>query len=59
MKRRKSLSEARTVQVGIRVEVWLKHELEEIARREERTITQVARQAFKEYVEHKKTEVAA
>lgn len=55
---RKPLSEKRLEMVGIRVEIWLKHSLEEIARNEERTLTQVSRQALKEYVERRKAEAA-
>lgn len=56
---RKSVTEGRTVQIGIRCEIWLKHKLDELAKKEERTVTQLARQALKEYIERKSTQVAA
>lgn len=56
---RKPATEARTVQLGIRCEIWLKHKLDELAKKEERTVTQIARQALKEYVERKSSRVAA
>lgn len=58
-KQRKSLTEARAVQTGFRLEIWLKQALEEIAREQERTVTQVIRQACKEYIERERTRKAA
>lgn len=50
---RKPPTEARTVQIGIRCEIWLKHKLDELAKKEERTVTQLVRQAMKEYMERR------
>lgn len=46
-------------QMAFRCEVVLKHEMEEIAKRQERTLTQVIRHACKEYVERQQQRNAA
>ena len=48
---KKAATEGKNTQIGIRCEIWLKHRLIELAKREERTITQIARQAIKDYVQ--------
>jgi predicted transcriptional regulator len=58
-RKRKPLVDKRLEQVGIRVETWLKHALDELARKDERSMTQVARQALKEYVERRKNKGVA
>lgn len=58
-RQRKSITEARAAQTAFRLEIWLKQALEDIARAQERTVTQVIRQACKEYVERwRKTKAA-
>jgi predicted transcriptional regulator len=44
-------SQRRTVALNVRCEPWLKHELDELARKQERTLAQVARAALKDYIE--------
>lgn len=56
---KKTLNEGRTIQTGFRLEAWLKHELDEIAKRQERTVTQVIRMACKEYVQREREKQAA
>jgi hypothetical protein len=58
-RKRKPSTDQRLEMVGLRIEIWLKHALEELARKEERTLTQVCRHAMKEYVERRKAEAAA
>jgi predicted transcriptional regulator len=52
-------SQRRSIQWGLRIEAWLKRELDEIARRQERTVAQLARMALREYVEREKKKAAA
>jgi hypothetical protein len=46
-------------QITVKVENELKGELEAIARREDRTVAQVARIALKEFIQRRKAMVAA
>jgi hypothetical protein len=43
--------DTREEQLGIRIESWLKERLEEIAKREERSVAQLVRRVLKNYVE--------
>lgn len=45
--------------IGVRVEPELRRQLEDLARDDERTLSQLARMALREFVERKKTLVAA
>ncbi len=56
---RATLADGRLYQFGFRLEIWLKQALDDIAKRQERTMTQVVRQACKEYVERERAKQAA
>ena len=43
--------DTREEQLGVRIESWLKERLEEIAKREERSVAQLVRRVLKDYVE--------
>jgi len=59
-RRTKPRNEVKIVYVGFRMEAWLRHALDEIARKEERTLTQIIRHAVKEYIDrHNKKSQAA
>lgn len=56
---RKSITESKAVQTGFRLEIALKRELDDIARREDITVTQIIRRAVREFIERDKSKVAA
>ena len=56
---RKKSKKDEGAQVGVRIDLGLKRELETIAQEEDRTIAQVARMAIKQFVERRKSQVAA
>lgn len=54
-RKKKSATEARSVQLGIRCEIWLKQKFEKFAEKDERTLTQVMREALKQYAERRES----